>query len=84
MHVKHIQSTLATATDVNNCDQYRRTKWEVLLTSEEVWGIRVLYVASNSKPNSDGNKQQRRFLGLCHWNIKRWCRLQEWFESAAQ
>ena len=45
MNVKDIQTTLATHIDavlkVSECDQHRRTKWEVFLTSVKLWGIRV-------------------------------------------
>ena len=45
MHVKDIRSTLAIHIDavlkLSECDQYRRTKWEVFLTSVKFWGIRV-------------------------------------------
>lgn len=61
--MKDIQSTLATHIDaalrVSECDQYRRTKWEVFLTSVKFWGIRVPYVASNSKPNWNGIQQAK-------------------------
>ena len=61
--MKDIQSTLATHTDtvlkVSECDQYRRTKWEVFLISEKCWGLRVPCVASNSKPNGNGVQQAK-------------------------
>lgn len=38
--------------------------------TQEVWGIRVLYVASNSKPKSIWTEPQRRLLGLYQWNVQ--------------
>lgn len=87
MLVKPIKSISASPSieailKANKCDQCRKTKWEVFLV-QEVWGIRVVYVAS-SNPKSIWIEQQRRCAGFCHWNVQRRGRLQEWFESAVQ